>query len=212
MKDEQYRVNGKPRLIYINLILDLGYKKLGGWLWISSTRVYRRVNVPTKPPCGITTSTKHSELTTNEAKKAFRLEKLVQKLNHWRKESEVSHKTSRLHCYSSSCHLAPSIAGVRLTCYSPTCSSITTFSQTMTSTSAVVKAYDPAKKIAQSLNAVSKEIMGEGKPFPFPKPFGYKVRATGKRSIFVLPPPILRRVARLSAKVIIPGKFEVYLS
>uniref|UniRef100_F1KPU6 Nucleosome-remodeling factor subunit NURF301-like protein n=1 Tax=Ascaris suum TaxID=6253 RepID=F1KPU6_ASCSU len=190
-KDEQYRVNGRGAL--------------GGWLWISSTLRRRFVTPAKKPPLGITSTTPASELSSLAAKKAYNLELIVNKLRVWRTEQQeavdrVSNAAILQNCYSPSCRLG--ILPTALTeyggqqCYSILCRKAQAAAGS--SVSDIVHASDPLRpqKKCGSETGQDNEVLGEGKPFPLPVPFDFRVRRTGQQSLLVLPQRALKRLAR----------------
>lgn len=55
---------------------------------------------------------------------------------------------------------------------------------------------NPYDKSPAALSRNPKDIAGEGRPFPFPRPFTYKSRKAEKPNILVLPTKSLRKLAR----------------
>ncbi|KHN88716.1 Nucleosome-remodeling factor subunit [Toxocara canis] len=206
-KDEQYRVNGRGAL--------------GGWMWVSNTLRRQFVPCAQKPPLGITVTSSDSELTSLTARKAYKLECVVQKLVSWRIKQQSADER-RLHasvlrtCYSPTCRqgflpLPVAESGPdapRQQCYSVLCRQALTAS--VARTDGVVHASDPLKSQMTKASKTVKEnvVLGEGKPFPLPVPFDFRVRRTGQQSLLVLPQRALKRLARqggLNSNYFAPG-------
>ena len=181
MKNEQYRLNGKGAL--------------GGWIFISAMYT-RDVEHYEKPPLGIDHLTPSSDLVTNSAKKASKLDKIVKKLTCWRECQEEENRNQLIpKCFSPSCGVFSSfVHGKSTNCYSVNCPKRNSSQQQIVEppvdTSAVVKAFDPVRRrafIDELKNRTSAKTRGEGVPFPFPVPFSYMHPKTKKRSVLILP-------------------------
>src|SRR5699024_8296456 len=127
-----------------------GRGELGGWEWVSS--MYRRiVCYPEKPPLGIDYTTPITDVTSDSARKAQRLEKLVKKLSCWR-ESQIEQRMVyelKNKCYSPSCGMTTSsIDGVKLKCYCCQCpnENKTVVTEIPINTSGIAKAFDPVRR------------------------------------------------------------------
>ena len=86
----------------------MGGKVLGGWMWVSSTMVRTWIPLAEKPPLGCINMDESSvEAQKPAAKKAKRLESVVQKLTSWRqREEKLQIKNQIKPCYSPSCQRA----------------------------------------------------------------------------------------------------------
>ncbi|VDM65464.1 unnamed protein product [Strongylus vulgaris] len=197
MRDEKYRLYGKG--------------ELGGWLWISRTLV-RKIH-ETPPPFVVG---KQRQNTIGSGKKLSSVDMLASKLMEWRSRQEAANMQKNCVCYSPSCRIGipprpvcsnDASAGYQ-SCYSqecrqkelevdgllevnPPCASL----RPSTSTSAVVKAYDPTK-----IREPRKGVLGEDLPWPLPEVNHFVAKGSKRTSIFVLPQVTLRRLAKTGGR------------
>ena len=180
MKGEAYRV--------------VGYGDYGGWEWVSAFHRLERV-IPEKPPLGISYSSSTSELHTEAAKKAYKLDKIIKKLTCWREsqiEEENEFKRLKTRCFSPSCGKTNcTLGGKPVKCYSIFCPKRVKqpVEEIETDTTAVVKAFDSVRRrmfLYEKQNKTFENTEGLGKSFPFPKPFNYLHKKSGRTSILVL--------------------------
>ncbi|KAK0395246.1 hypothetical protein QR680_001183 [Steinernema hermaphroditum] len=197
VKDEEYRLNGKGQL--------------GGWLWQS--RTWKRTFVDQLPvvPRGITAKSDASKFVKNSPEyRAHRLDKLIDRFMYWRKIGdgfeylEARYEKRREVCFSPMCRLGikyityygPNTGYQQ--CYNPECRMV--FRRFNGPTQGISKVTRPDKLPFARKNLRPKKRYGLEDPFPISDPFTYKSRGSGKSSILNLKAPILRRLARRTAK------------
>ncbi|KAI6196928.1 hypothetical protein M3Y94_01165600 [Aphelenchoides besseyi] len=200
MKDEGYRLNNRGQM--------------GGWIWMSSTFV-RSFEIPSKPNIkDINYEMNITESTPTVVKKLLRLEHLGQRLARWREMEEQNENLSTLNCYSANCRANPlsysyQSTGPTSRCYNSSCPRRYFASDTTNASKAYKDGIKTQPRPVNSMpNVCRMSVLGEGKPFPFPKPFDYLARHAKKSSLLVLPQATLRRMARqggLNVKLVVPG-------
>ncbi|KAI6172173.1 hypothetical protein M3Y98_00943600 [Aphelenchoides besseyi] len=200
LKDEGYRLNNRGQM--------------GGWIWVSSTFM-RSYEIPSKPNLKeIDYNMNINEDTPAVLKKVLRLERLGQRLASWREIEEKTENSTTLSCYSANCRANPSSflplpTGPTTRCYNASCPRRHLGCDTTKASKAYKNGIKTQPRPVNSLpNVCRMSVLGEGKPFPFPKPFDFLARRAKKRSLLVLPQATLRRIARqggLNAKLVVPG-------
>ncbi|KAI6212955.1 hypothetical protein M3Y94_00091400 [Aphelenchoides besseyi] len=190
-----------PHVLPISRSFDESFRvcnreKMGGWLWKSSTYVTRYEKPPTVKLSDLNYSTP-----------------LAPNLPTGIRKNEAHFLFQQPICYSVECQLKPyefiqTDRTLFFKCYNSQCPRRNYETNSNKWYCAWRNGKRPRAQSILPTRFIRSTVVGEGIAFPLPRPFEFKSRSTGRKSLFVLPQQALKRLARqggLKSSFVLPG-------